>query len=131
MNTFYIVLDTNILVSALLSPEGNSAKIYKLFLSGSLSLIYSTDIFEEYKDVIFRPRLNIPADDAKIVLSAILKFGQKIEPLRGENIMIDEDDRIFYDTTKTAKAFLITGNKRHYPQETFIFTPAEFLEIVS
>ena len=45
--------------------------------------------------------------------------------------MIDEDDRIFYDTAKTAKAYLITGNKKHYPQENFIFTPADFLEYIS
>ena len=128
MNTFRIVLDTNILVSALLSPEGNSAKIYKMFLTGRLSLVYSNEIFEEYQDVLFRPRIGIPADDAEIVLAAVWQYGKKIMPLSSANTMIDEDDRIFYDTAKNADAFLITGNKRHYPQDSFIFTPAEFIE---
>jgi len=92
MNKFCFVLDTNILVSALLSPKGNPAKTYKLFLSGMSSLIYSSGIIEEYNDVLFRPHLKIPADDVKIVLSAILQFGQKIEPVGSTNIMIDEDE---------------------------------------
>jgi len=43
----------------------------------------------------------------------------------------DEDDRIFYDTAKSANAVLVTGNKKHYPDESFIMTPAEFLEHIS
>jgi predicted nucleic acid-binding protein len=42
--------------------------------------------------------------------------------------MTDEDDRIFYDTAKASNAFLITGNIRHFPQESFILTPANFLK---
>jgi len=39
----------------------------------------------------------------------------------------DESDRIFYDTACESKAILITGNKKHYPDEEFIMTPADFL----
>ena len=49
MNIHRVVLDTNILASALLTPTGNPAKIYKMFLIGALSLVLSTDIFEEYE----------------------------------------------------------------------------------
>ena len=124
-----IVLDTNILVSALLSPEGNPAKIYKMFLTGVLSLVFSADIFEEYQDVLYRPRLHIPANDAEIVFAAIRQYGEKIEPVHSTNTMPDEDDRVFYDTAKSAEACLITGNTKHYPQEPFILTPTEFLEL--
>jgi hypothetical protein len=41
--------------------------------------------------------------------------------------MPDEDDRVFYDTAKTAGAYLIPGNTKHFPQEPFILTPAQFL----
>ena len=108
MNRLRTVFDTNILVSALLSPEGNSAKIYKMFLTGTLSLVYSTQIFEEYQDVLFRPRIGIPANDAETILSAVWHYGQKIKPLPSTNAMIDADDRIFYDTAKNAGAFLVT-----------------------
>jgi predicted nucleic acid-binding protein len=43
--------------------------------------------------------------------------------------MPDEDDRVFYDAAKTADAYLITGNSKHYPKESFILTPSEFLKL--
>ena len=131
MNIPRVVLDTNVIVSALLSPLGNPAKIYRMFLTGLLTLIYNSDILDEYKDVLGRPRLGIPADDAETVLSAIKQYGKSVEPLPITNViaMIDESDRIFYDVAKNAAAYLITGNIRHYPQESSILTPREFLEI--
>jgi putative PIN family toxin of toxin-antitoxin system len=129
MNIPRAVLDTNILVSALLSPFGNPAKIYKMFLTGLLSLVYSESIIEEYEDVLHRPRLNIPAGDAAMVLEAIRQYGERAEPVAGAEPMTDEDDRVFYDTAKCSDAYLITGNKRHFPDEPFILTPSEFLEL--
>ena len=124
-----VVLDTNILVSALLSPAGNPAKIYRMFLTRVLSLVLSMDIFKEYQEVLQRPRLSLPADNAETVLAAIWHYGEKITPVPSTNVMIDEDDRIFYDTAKSAGAYLITGNTKHYPQEPFIVTPKKFLEL--
>lgn len=125
-----VVLGTNIFVSALLTPEGKPAQIYRMFLDGALSLFFSAGIFEEYQDVLQRTRLGIPAKDREIVLAAVLQHGEKIEPMQGTNNMVDEDDRFFYDTAKSADAYLITGNIKHYPQEPFILTPAEFLELL-
>ena len=127
MNVRRVVLDTNVLVSALLSPEGNPAKIYKMFLTGALSLVFSADIFDEYQDVLRRPRFHFPPEDIETVLAAIRQHGSEINPAPSVKVMIDEDDRVFYDAAKSAGAYLITGNKKHYPDEPFIFTPAEFL----
>jgi len=124
-----IVLDTNVLVSALLSPEGNPAKIYRMFLTGVLSFIHSKDILKEYDDVLHRSRLKIPANEADTVLAAIRQCGKAVEPVASKHDMIDEDDRIFYDTAKSAGVYLITGNIKHYPREPFILTPTEFLTL--
>jgi predicted nucleic acid-binding protein len=61
------------------------------------------------------------------VLKVIQEYGERIEPNQSTHEMLDEDDRIFYDTAKNAGAYLVTGNKRHYPDEAFILTPADFL----
>jgi len=130
MSTVHIVLDTNILVSALLSREGKPAKVYRMFLTRILLLIYSPQIFEEYQDVLYRPYLQIPHIDADIVLRAIRQNGKEVWVMPPSvGIMPDEDDRVFYDTAKSTGAFLITGNTKHYPSEPFIVTPAEFLEL--
>jgi putative PIN family toxin of toxin-antitoxin system len=95
------VLDTNILVSALLSPSGNPARIIDMFLAGTLDLVFSAGIMAEYEEVLHRPRLRIPADAAETVLAAVRRFGGLVEPVPCAGTMVDEDDRIFYDTAKT------------------------------
>ena len=129
MTPLRVVLDTNIVVSALLSKMGNPAKIYRMFLTGMIALVYSDDIIDEYKDVLYRPHLHIPADDSDRILEAIQYYGERIDPVASTIQMVDEDDRIFYDTAKVAGAYLVTGNTRHYPKEAFVLTPAEFLKL--
>jgi putative PIN family toxin of toxin-antitoxin system len=125
----HVVLDTNILVSALLSKTGNPAKIYKMFFAGLIALVFSEDILLEYKDVLYRPHLHILADDADKVLEAIQHYGESVNPTSSMIPMVDEDDRIFYDAAIIANAYLITGNTRHYPKESFILAPAEFIKL--
>jgi len=108
MSVRLVVLDTNILVSALLSPNGNPAKIYKMLLTGVLSLAYNADIYEEYHDVLSRTRLRIPTDDMETVLAVIRQRGKRVDPIPSTNAMPDEDDRIFYDTAKTAHGYLFS-----------------------
>jgi putative PIN family toxin of toxin-antitoxin system len=78
MNIFRVVLDTNILVSALLSPQGNPAKIYKMFMSGVVTLVFNTEIFDEYQDVLSRPHLKISPEEMKTVLTAIRQHGEQV-----------------------------------------------------
>ena len=98
-----------------------------MFLTGQIKLIFSDNIIDEYKDVLSRPRLSISVDDANAILEAIQTYGERVEPIASTFPMTDEDDRIFYDASRSAGAYLITGNTKHYPNESFIFTPAEFL----
>jgi putative PIN family toxin of toxin-antitoxin system len=127
MNKTLVVFDTNVIVSALLTPFGNPARTYRMFLSGTIELVYNEEILFEYMDVLKRPRLRIPSAEVEKVLSAVRNYGKQIDPVQSKIKMIDEDDRIFYDTANYAGAYLITGNVKHYPQESFIMSPKEFL----
>ena len=64
-----VVLDTNIFVSALLTPKGKPAQIYRMFLEGTLSLVFSMGIFEEYQDVLRRA---IYLDTSRIFGTALI-----------------------------------------------------------
>jgi putative PIN family toxin of toxin-antitoxin system len=127
MSAIRAILDTNILVSALLSPFGNPAKIYRMFLTGRLHLVICEEILLEYDDVLRRPKLHIPAIDADTVITAIRQYAEIVQPMQSVGVMPDEDDRVFYDTAKAAGAYLVTGNTNHFPQEPFILSPAEFV----
>jgi len=128
MTDLHAVLDTNVIASALLSPLGSPAKVFRMFLDGSLTMVISDGILEEYRDVLTRPKLRISREDLDILFTAIEQHGLRVLPVPSKNEMIDEDDRIFYDTAHAVSAFLVTGNKRHYPNESCILTPVEFLD---
>jgi len=129
MKPLRVVLDTNVLVSALMSPLGNPARVYRMFFSGAFSLVYNERILLEYEDVLYRLYLRISREDADTILNAIILHGEYVESVPSTFPMTDEDDRIFYDAAKSSDAYLITGNTRHYPNESFILTPTEFLEL--
>ena len=122
-----IVLDTNVVVSALLSPKGNAAVILGMAADGLLTPVYNGQIIEEYTTVLARPRFDFPQHLIDQTLDLFDVFGVPAEPQKSDFPMPDESDRIFYDTAVAGAAVLITGNLRHYPEKPFIVSPADFL----
>lgn len=123
-----VVLDTNILVSALINENGKPRKILNLFYDKEILVYYSDNIIEEYKEVLSRKELGINPEKIGKVINAIRKIGLRVEPLKSDFEMPDESDRIFYDTAKSTGAWLLTGNMKHYPAENFVITVSDFCE---
>jgi len=124
-----VVLDTNVLVSAGLTPHGKSAQVFNAVIdSGKTHLFYSFEMFAEYEEVLSRPKLKLSNTVQQFYLNAVKAFGKLIIPCVSTVSMPDEGDRIFYDTAKETGAILVTGNVKDYPDEDFIITPAQFLE---
>jgi len=125
-----IILDTNIIVSALLSPRGLPAKILNLVLNGNAKIIYDNAILSEYIDVLGREYLKLNQEPVHIVLDFIEKDGEFKIAIPQKKSFNDEDDKKFYELYKSGNAdYLITGNKRHFPKENGIVTPREFIDM--
>jgi putative PIN family toxin of toxin-antitoxin system len=124
------VLDTNVLVSGLLSPYGNPAKVVNHFRDRQFILIYNDEIVAEYRRVLFRGRLGLPPEDVDSLLEEIARRGIPLVATKSDIALPDENDRIFYDLANTCNAYLITGNAKHYPEEPHILTPAQFVELL-
>ena len=124
-----VVLDTNVIVSAFLSPTGKPAALLLSVLQQELEIQYNTEIMIEYEQVLSRKKFSekIRQEDVKAFLERLRDLGTNIIISRSTVAIHDETDRKFYDAAKTANAVLITGNKKHYPEEEFIQDPAEFL----
>ena len=126
--TINIVLDTNILVSALLT-NGPPATIIDLVADGKLTPFYNDVIISEYWDVLWRPKFGFHSLQISRMVDAIVRIGVAVEINRSEIFpMKDEDDRVFYNVAKASHSFLITGNIKHFPPEPFILSPADFLK---
>jgi putative PIN family toxin of toxin-antitoxin system len=123
-----VVLDTNILVSALWSKDGNAAKILDMFICGELLLFYDARILAEYKAVLNRPKFTFKRAKVGLLINKIRNDGIVVTTEPCNLDFADEEDKKFYEVAKECNAFLITGNLRHYPNEPFIQSAVRFLK---
>ena len=124
-----VVVDTNVVISAFLSPAGSPANIIDQITDQKLQVCYSQEILAEYVEVLSRPRFNFNKEDRDNFVQGVQWFGLLAQPPASSVPLPDEDDRCFYDVAKFCDAVLITGNTKHYPAEPFIVTPSEFLDL--
>jgi uncharacterized protein len=122
-----VVLDTNIIVSALLSPQGLSAKLLNLVLNKKLTIVYDNNIFVEYLEVLNRDKFMLDKELVNLIIDFISKEGEYIIAEFQNVQFIDEGDKVFYEVYKGGDVdYLITGNKKHFPDEKSIVTAREF-----
>lgn len=123
-----VVIDTNILVSALWSKNGAPAQILSQIISGRLIPCYDYRILGEYRDVLQRPKFQFSAAEVNSLLGWFVDNGRLViaEPLEIE--FTDIADKKFYEVAKFCQAPLITGNIRHFPADELVCTVAEFLQ---
>ena len=131
----YAVIDTNVLVSALISSHDDAAtvRVITKVLTGEVIPLYSTEIIREYNEVLRRPKFGFDESLIKVLLDAFEKFGVLIYPSDSEEILPDMKDLPFYEVVLECKddsVYLVTGNIKHFPLKPFIVTPAQFLELL-
>jgi putative PIN family toxin of toxin-antitoxin system len=133
---FYAVIDTNVLVSALLSSHDDAATVLvvgKLF-SGEVIPLFSDEIIKEYNEVLHRKKFHFSEDAVSILLQTIEKYGEHIVATPTGEILPDIKDLPFYEVVvekQDDNAYLVTGNMKHFPTKPFIVTAKEFLDIIN
>ncbi len=128
-----IVLDTNVLVSGLLTPFGSSGEIVRMIASGKLSLEYDSRILIEYQEVLNRPKFQFDKDLIELLIDYIKKNGQAVVTAPLDKSLPDPDDAPFLEVAMEGKSeILVTGNKVHYPvklrKDIEVLSPAEFIK---
>ena len=132
-----IVLDTNVLVSGVLSPYGSPGRIVDWVRQRVIQLILDDRISCEYFEVLKRPEFGFPGEEIDYVLNFILSFARWVDvpPDLIFNNLPDPDDAPFAECASLAQCPLITGNKRHYPTNftkgIVILSPSEFVQSLS
>ena len=122
-----VVIDTNILVSALWSRTGAPAKVVSMILSGEMVPCYDYRILCEYREVLQRPKFGFSKGEINSLLEWFESNGRSVlaEPL--DEVFIDETDKKFYEVAKFCGAVLVTGNLKHFPEDSLVMSSAEFL----
>ena len=127
------VIDTNVLVSAALTPQGASGEVVDLVLAGEICPVLDDRIVAEYADVLTRSRLGFPQTLVAAMLDALETAGRHALAVRTHVTLPDESDRCFFECALAcASRFLVTGNKKHFPGAApagiILLSPRELLE---
>lgn len=129
----YAVLDTNVLVSALLSKSAHStiSQLITAVIEEKLIPVYNDEILKEYKEVLSREKFHFLPELQKALVNFIKDKGFHADRIPYGELMPDESDRVFYEVALSKdNTFLVTGNLKHFPKTPIVVTPAEMLEIL-
>ena len=123
-----VVVDTNVIVSALLNTNGAPAKIVSLILNGKVKILYDNRILFEYLEVLSRKEFGF---NTEIINDMIAFFKHEGEFVNADHLNAkfhDETDKKFYEVHRSGEAqYLITGNIKHFPKDSAIIIPGDFL----
>jgi len=130
-----IVLDTNIIVSAALKPEGLPRTVFLVSITKPARLYVSDAMLNEYCEVLARPEFRIRKGLRQQFLQLIKNRARVVHPVRALHVTNDADDNKFLECADAARAdYLVTGNLRHFPRfwkNTKVITAREFIDVVA
>lgn len=132
---FFAVIDTNVVVSSMLSHFDDAAtvRVMNAVADGCVVPLYNRAILKEYREVLSRPRFGLDLSRIEKVIASIEAIGLDVDAAACDLPLPDEKDRVFFEVAlagQTDAAKLVTGNIKHFPKEPFVVTPAQFCEIV-
>lgn len=133
MVKIYAVIDTNVLVSALLSrfKTTSTVQLLQLLILGDITPIYNDEILSEYYTVLTRPKFGFPHTIIDETLEVIKRYGINSSGKESDEMLPDPKDIVFYEVALSVEdSYLVTGNIKHFPKRPFVVTPAEMLQII-
>ncbi len=130
------VIDTNVLVSGLLSAAGNEALVLLAVHQGLVRPCLSADILAEYAGVLARPKFSFAPDHVAALLAVFSEKGDVVQTMVfGTESPDPGDTKILYCAQAAQADFIVTGNKRHFPDAPYgptrVVNAAELLDRIT
>lgn len=131
---YYAVIDTNVLVSAMLKWNSIPGNVMELVFSGLITPLLNEHIMKEYREVLSRPKFHMTEEVIRNVLTEINRLGIYIDAEKIDIILPDSKDRVFYEVVmeerKAEDAYPVTGNIKHFPVKPYVVTPRQMMDII-
>lgn len=130
-----IVLDTNVLVSGILSPNGPPAAVLRALLTERVTLCFDERIVSEYRDVLTRTRFAFDRELVEELIGFLESAGSPTLATPLAVTLPDPWDQMFVEVAVSSNAdCLVTGNLRHFPETARagvrVVSPREFLDVL-
>jgi len=129
----HAVIDTNVLVSALLTSKSDTATVQVLeaIMNGQIIPLYNEEIISEYEIVLNRPAFRFSEEKVNLYINAIIQKGLLASRIPSDLEFPDADDAVFYEVALSKDdAYVVTGNLKHFPKTPIVVTPAEMIAIL-
>lgn len=131
----YAVIDTNVLVSAMLKWSSVPGKVLEFALEGVITPLINDEILAEYREVLLRKKFHLNNDIVNDVISSFEEQGEFIDTDQTDIAFSDPKDAVFYEIVmekrkETGNAYVVTGNIKHFPKQPFVVTPREMLDLL-
>lgn len=133
MKTIIAVIDTNVLVSGMISnnPSSPTVGVLKCVDNKTIVPLFCDEILHEYDIVLHRKKFNLPEDEINAVLDEIVALGLSSSRITSNEQFPDPKDVVFYEIALSKEnSYLITVNIKHFPKVDFVVTPAEIMKII-
>jgi putative PIN family toxin of toxin-antitoxin system len=132
---YYAVIDTNVIVSALLKWNSVPGVVLQAVFNGFVVPVYNDEILNEYRNVLNRPKFGFSSELISETISQIESLGVMENALETvAEALPDPKDIVFYSIAlshgKTAETHLVTGNVKHFPANPIVVTPRQMLDIL-
>lgn len=130
---YYAVIDTNVIVSYLLTHDSDSTihKLISAIKNQSLIPLYNDEILNEYTEVLSRERFHFTKEEITDTIETIKMIGINCSRKPVQVIFPDPDDIVFYEVAMSREdSYLVTGNLKHFPQNGRVVSPADMLYII-
>lgn len=130
-----IVLDTNVLVSGMLSPFGICGEIVRMLTGNELTLCIDSRIIFEYQEVLYRPKFDLDSNSIEIIIEYIENKAENYPTTPLSVSLPDPDDNPFMEIAISAKVdCLINGNLKHFPENKRfgieVLSPRKFIDYI-
>lgn len=131
---YYAVIDTNVLVSAMIRWNSVPGSVVELAFSGTIVPLLNEQIIKEYREVLKRPKFHLTNEIINSVVDEIERLGIYVDADELDLALPDPKDRMFYaivmEKRKSENAYLVTGNIKHFPIKPYVVTPRQMMDII-
>lgn len=131
---YYAVINTNVLVSAMLKWDSVPGNILELAYGGTIIPLLNAHIVKEYREVLSRSKFHLTKEIIDDAVGELERLGVFVDADELNMELPDPKDCVFYEVVmeerKSEAAYLITGNIKHFPTKPFVVTPRQMLDII-
>lgn len=135
MRKYLTVIDTNVLVSAILNPDENSPPsfIIRESFGGMIVPLYNQYLLNEYREVLTRDRFQLSTEYVELLIQSLIEFGIRIDVSECSIPLPDKKDVPIFalvHSTRDMGSYLVTGNTKHFPKVDYVITPREMMNLM-